>query len=94
MKTYVIYDHILLAFLKMRNISENSCRGSQNTHFMFSKGLTKIVPFYEIMWKNKVQPDRPQMTKWRTRIACCTPKATDKHLDYVMFVVFRTASVV
>jgi hypothetical protein len=22
------------------------------------------------MWKNLVQPDGPQMTKWRTRIAC------------------------
>jgi len=24
----------------------------------------------EIMWKNKVEPDRPQMTGWRNRIAC------------------------
>jgi len=26
--------------------------------------------FYEIMWKNIIQPDRPQMTMWRMRIAC------------------------
>jgi hypothetical protein len=24
---------------------------------------------YEIMWKNIVKPDRPQMTIWRRRIA-------------------------
>ena len=32
---------------------------------------------YEIMWKNLVQRDRPQMTIWRMRIACCVPKATN-----------------
>ena len=31
----------------------------------------------EIMWKNTVEPDRPQMTIWRTRFACWIPKATD-----------------
>jgi len=25
---------------------------------------------YEVMWKIMVQPDRPQMTIWRMRIAC------------------------
>ena len=25
---------------------------------------------YEVMWENMVQPDRPQMTVWRMRIAC------------------------
>jgi len=31
------------------------------------------------MWKNIVDPDRPQMTIWRKRIACWIPKATDTH---------------
>jgi len=40
----------------------------------------KIVPFFfEIMWKNFVQPGRPQMTIWRMRIACWITKATDTH---------------
>jgi hypothetical protein len=30
----------------------------------------------EIMWKNMVEPDRPQMTIWRMRIACWIPNAT------------------
>jgi len=28
----------------------------------------KTCAVYEITWKNLVEPDRPQMTIWRTRI--------------------------
>jgi len=28
---------------------------------------------YEIMWKNIVEQNSPQMTLWRMRIACCIP---------------------
>jgi len=31
---------------------------------------------YEAVWINIVEPDRPQMTIWRMRIACRIPKAT------------------
>ena len=34
---------------------------------------------YEKIWKNIVQPDRPQVTIWRMRIACWIPKATNTH---------------
>jgi len=57
------------------------------TQFMF-----KIFFFsradYEIMWKNMVQPDRPQVTVWRMRIACCVSKATKTHSEYVILIVF------
>jgi len=43
----------------------------------------------EIMWKNTLKPDRPQMTIWRMRIACWVPKATDTHLQYVILVAFQ-----
>ena len=43
---------------------------------------------YEITWKNIVQPDRLQMTIWRMRIACWTPKATDTHSEYVILIAF------
>jgi hypothetical protein len=36
------------------------------------------------MWKNIVQPDRPQMTLWRMLIACWKTKATDTHSEYVV----------
>jgi len=41
---------------------------------------------YGIMWKNTVQPDRPQMTIWRMRAACLIAKATDKHSVYVILI--------
>jgi hypothetical protein len=40
---------------------------------------------YEIMWKNIVEPDRPQMNIRRMRFAVWVPKATNTHLLYVFF---------
>ena len=44
---------------------------------------------YEIRWENIVEPHRPQMTIWRMRIACWIAKFTNKHSEYVLFIVFR-----
>ena len=44
---------------------------------------------YELMWKNVVEPDRPQMTIRRMRCACWIPKATDTHSEYVILGAFR-----
>jgi len=38
---------------------------------------------YEIMWKNIVEPSKPQMTIWRLRITCWIPKATNTHTQAV-----------
>ena len=35
-----------------------------------------------------LQPDRPQMTVWRTRVACWITKATNTHLEYVILIAF------
>ena len=35
-----------------------------------------------------VELGRPQMTLWRMRIACCIPKATNTHSDYVVLIAF------
>jgi hypothetical protein len=43
---------------------------------------------YEIMLKNIVEPDRPQMTIWRKSIACWITKATNKHSEYVIRIAF------
>jgi len=40
------------------------------------------------MYKNTVDPDRPQMTIWRTRIGCYTAKNTNIHSEYVIHIVF------
>jgi len=40
------------------------------------------------MGKSNVEPDRPQMTVWRMRIAFCVPKATNTCLEYVIVIAF------
>jgi hypothetical protein len=43
---------------------------------------------YKIMWKNIEEPDRPQMTVWRMRIACWVPKDTNTQSEYIMLMDF------
>jgi len=35
------------------------------------------------MWKNTVEPDWSQMTRWLMRIACWIPKTTNPRSEYV-----------
>ena len=44
---------------------------------------------YEVMWKNTVELDRPQVTVWHMCIACWIPKTTNTHSEYVVFIAFR-----
>jgi hypothetical protein len=67
----------LPVLLRMSNVSNESCRKNQNTHFVFSNFLPKIVPFMRQCEKNMAQPGRPQTTIWRMRIACWVTKATN-----------------
>ena len=46
---------------------------------MFSNFFFKIRAVYEAVWKNIVEPGRPQMTVWFMRIVCWIPKATNAH---------------
>ena len=41
-----------------------------NTGFFF---FFENRALYEIMQKSIVEPERPQITKWRVRIACWVP---------------------
>jgi hypothetical protein len=47
--------------LRIRNVSDKICREDQNTCFMFTFFLTDNRAIYEIMCKNMLQPDRPQV---------------------------------
>jgi hypothetical protein len=40
------------------------------------------------MWKNIVEPDRPQITIWRMRIAYWTPNATNTHSECEILIAF------
>jgi hypothetical protein len=75
--TFLIKSRSFL--LRMRNVSDESCRENQNTHFVFSDFFYENRGVYEIMWNNLVERGRPQMTIRRMRIACWIPKATNTH---------------
>jgi hypothetical protein len=47
------------------------------THILCSITFTESRAVYELMWKIATQPDRPQMTIWRTRFSFWIPKATN-----------------
>jgi len=57
--TYLIISRSVL--LRIINISDKCCREDQNMHFMFNNIFSNIA-LYGIMWKNIVEPGRPQMT--------------------------------
>ena len=40
------------------------------------------------MEKKVVERGRLQLTIWRMRIACCIPKATDTHSEYLILIAF------
>jgi hypothetical protein len=89
MKTdiHFIISHSFL--LRMRNITDYGCGEYLNTHlcsvtFFFRKKRADC----ELKWKNILKPGRPQITVWRTRIACWIPKATNTHPEYVMLIAF------
>jgi len=88
MKTDV---HVIIScriLLRIRNVSDKSCTENQNTHFMFSSYFFENRAVYEIVYKNIVQPDRPQMTIWRMHTACRIPKDTNIHLEYAKHITF------
>jgi len=41
------------------------------------------------MWENVVEPDRPQITKWRMRNSRCVPKAKNISSEYIILIAFH-----
>jgi hypothetical protein len=70
----------------MRNVSDKSCGENHDTYFL-SNNISENRAVCDIIWKNMVEPDRPQMTR-RMRVACWIAKATDTHLEYVLLIDF------
>jgi hypothetical protein len=83
MKNKIRFLSYLVLLLRMRNVSDSSCRENQNTHFVFSNFFFQNRAVYEIMWKNIVEWGRPQMTVWRMHIVCWIPTATNTHNQVV-----------
>ena len=91
-KAFFIISHSFI--LRFRNVWDKSCRENQNTHFVFNNFVFKNSAFYEIMWKNTVERGRAQIILWRMRFASWTPKATNTHWEYVIFIAFPLQTVV
>jgi len=80
--TFMIMSHSLL--LKIKNVVEKI-----KTHILCSVTfILKNHAFYEIMWKNIVEPDMPQMTIWHMCFTCWVLKATNTHSECVILIVF------
>ena len=58
------------------------------THILSSINFFENRVVYEIMWRNTVDPYRPQMTAWRMRIPCWITAATNTHSEYVILLAF------
>jgi hypothetical protein len=80
--TFIIISRSVLR--RMKNVSDKRCTES----FVYSVTLFENRTVYEIMWKNIAESDRSQMTIWCMRMACCIPKATDTHSEYVTLIAF------
>jgi len=77
------------AFLRIRNVSDKSCRENQNTCFMFSNiFFLENRAVYEKECKNIVEPGRSQMTIRCMRITWWINEVTDTHSKYVIIIVF------
>jgi hypothetical protein len=57
-------------------------------HVLYPVTFSEILPFCEVMWKNILELERPQMTAWHIRISRCIPKATNTHSEYVILTAF------
>jgi hypothetical protein len=72
----------------MRNISDKSCRENQNAHFVFNKSFLKSFLYERKRLKGIAEEGRPQIIKWRMRVACWIPKATNAYTGSVILTAF------
>jgi len=89
MKTNIHLLLYLAHFFLEWEISRTKIVEEIKTHILYSITIfSKIMPFVRKMWKNVLEPDRPQMTIWRMCITCWIPKATNTCSEYVILIAF------
>ena len=52
------------------------------------KLFSKSLPFFVIVWRNTVEPGRPQLKIWRMGIVYRVSKAKNTQSEYVIFIAF------
>ena len=72
--------------LRMKTISDKSCRKIRNTHFIFTNFFFfRKSCLFEIMWKTCVERGRTQMILRRMHIVWLIHKATNTLTGYVIY---------
>jgi len=66
--TFMIISPWIL--FKMKTISDGIFRENQNTHFRFNNYFPENSAVCEVMWRNIVQSDKPQITIWYSAERC------------------------
>jgi hypothetical protein len=84
MKTNIYFWSYLSHFFLEWEMFQTKVVEKIATHVLNSKTFLKNRTVYGIMWKNTVEPDRPQMTTRRMRITCWIHKATNMHSECVI----------
>ena len=85
------YTFLHWVLLGMRSLSDQSCGWNQNTHFVSDNFFFKKHSICEIIWKNIVEPSRPQMTVRCMRIASWITKATNTRSEYIILLFHRNS---
>ena len=60
--------------------------GKNKTHILCSLTSFENLTIHDIMWKNTVELDGPQIIIWGMCNACWVPKATNTCSDYVILI--------
>jgi hypothetical protein len=89
-----ISDHISLSSFRNEKYFKQSCRDNQKTYytFIFNNFVFENHAVYELIWKNTVERDRPQMTIWLMHHASLKQKVTNAHSEYVKLIAFPNNS--
>jgi hypothetical protein len=87
---FMIISHSIL--LRMRKFSDGFA-DDITTRILWSMTFFENRAAFEIMWKNIVELDRPQMTVWRILIECLITKTRYTHSRQVILL-FSTPTIV
>ena len=89
MKTNIHFLSYLTQFFLEREMFHTKVVEKIEAHVFCSVTSWRNRAVCEVMWNNNVEPDRPQMTIWRMRIACWILKATNTYSEYVILLAFH-----
>ena len=83
------YYNISLNLLRMRNVSDRSCRENQNTHFCWITFSRKSCRLWDNVYNcSTVVQATDDNIVWRVRFAWWLAKATDSHTAYAILTAF------